>query len=65
MPLGNGKKVITEGMLDTEAPWQGVDSATKYHYRHPALAVLVSRYGATWASTLDIQGRVYPKMLHV
>lgn len=65
MPLGNGKKVITEGMFDTEAPWQGVDSATKYPYRHPALAVRVSRYGATWAYTLDILVLVYSKMLHV
>lgn len=53
MPLDNGKKVITEVMFDAEAPWQGVDSATQYHYRHPALTVCASLHGVTWACTPD------------
>lgn len=31
MALDNGRKVTTVVMFDTEALWQGVDSATKYH----------------------------------
>lgn len=41
-------------MFDAEAPWQGVDSAIKYQYRHPALTLCASRHAVTWAFTPDI-----------
>lgn len=37
-PLDNREKVETV-MFDAEAPWQGVDNATKCHYQHPALSM--------------------------
>lgn len=58
MSLDNGMEVITEVMFDAEASWQGVDSATKYHYRHPALALCASRYSVIWACRQDVLGPV-------
>lgn len=41
-------------MFDADAPWQGVDSAIKYHYRDPTLTVCASRHDVTWAFAPDI-----------
>lgn len=53
------KKMITEVMFNAETPWQSVDSAIKYHYRHPALTVCAIHDGVAWEYTLNTLVHMY------